>query len=178
MNGFELNKIAGAVFAALLTIFGMKTTYEIVGQEKKSPGIGMALPKAAVAAVSPTAAAFDFKAVAALMPNAKADAGQEGYKKCAACHTANKGGDNRVGPNLWNVVGRGLGAAPGFAYSEALKAKGGAWTWEALGAYLNNPRTAIPGNKMAFAGISDNQELADMLVYLRTLADQPAELPK
>ncbi|MFM2422054.1 MAG: hypothetical protein RL291_584, partial [Pseudomonadota bacterium] len=151
---------------------------EIVGAEKKSPGIGMTLPKGAVAAGPGPAAAFDFKAVAALMPNAKAEAGQEGYKKCAACHTPEKGGANRVGPNLWNVVGRGLGAVPGFAYSDPLKAKGGQWTWEALAAYLNNPRTAIPGNKMAFAGIGDNQDLADMLVYLRTLADTPAELPK
>jgi cytochrome c len=177
MDGFELNKIAGAIFAALLTIFGMKTAYEIVGHEPKSKGVGIALPKAAVATGGPAAAAFDFKAVAGLLSGAKADAGQEGYKKCAACHTANKGGENRVGPNLWNVVNRNLGGTPGFAYSEALKGKGGTWTWEALATYLNKPATAIPGNKMAFAGISDNQDLADMLAYLRTLADTPASLP-
>lgn len=178
MNAFELNKIFGAVLAALLMIFGLKTAYEIVGVEPKTAGVGLALPKAAVGIVGPAAAAFDFKAVAALLPKANVEAGQDGYKKCAACHTATKGGDNRVGPNLWNVVGRNLGQAPGFAYSEALKGKGGAWSWEPLAAYLNKPTTAIPGNKMAFAGIADSRDMADMLAYLRTLSDKPVDLPQ
>ncbi len=83
-----------------------------------------------------------------------------------------------MGLNLYGIVNRKIGQHAGFNYSDALKAKGGEWTWEALAAYINNPRAAVPGNKMAFAGVTDDADLADMLAYLRTLADSPAEAPK
>ena len=89
-----------------------------------------------------------------------------------------KGGPNRTGPNLYGVVDRDVGKHEGFNYSPALKDKGGKWDWAHLAAYLHNPRQAIPNNRMAFPGVSDNAELADLLAYLRTLSDSPAALPK
>ena len=178
MNAFEFNKIAGAVLTALLLVFGLKTLFEIKMVEAIPAKPGLVLPVTAAASggvVAPVA--FSFDAVKGLLAKASAEAGEDTFKKCAACHSPGKGGENKVGPNLWGVIGRKLGAHGGFAYSDAVKAKGGEWTWEALATYLYNPRDSIPGNKMAFAGIQDNQDLADVLVYLRKLADSPAALP-
>ena len=113
-----------------------------------------------------------------LLPKASPDSGQDSFKKCLSCHTPQKGGPNGTGPNLWGVVGRKPGSHPGFPYSEPMKNKGGEWTWEALATYLHDPKAAIPGNKMAFPGIKDNAELADVLAYMRKLSDTPAPLPQ
>ena len=106
------------------------------------------------------------------------EAGQAVFKKCAACHTPDKGSKNGVGPNLWGIVSRAVGNVDGFGYSTVIKGKGGNWTWPNLAGYLYDPKGYAPDNKMQFVGIKDAGDLADLLAYLRTLADSPAELPK
>ncbi len=177
MDSFELNKIAGAALSALLVIFGTKALLDVVYKEPKLEKVAYALPMTAPVAGAADAGGFDFKQIAGLMPKANAEAGQDSFKKCAACHTPEKGGQNRVGPNLWGVVGRPVGVGS-FGYSDSMKGKGGTWGWEQLATYLYDPRAAIPGNKMAFAGVKDAADLADILAYLRKLADAPSELPK
>jgi cytochrome c len=175
----QLNTIAMGVLSAALFAFGGKTLIEVMSKEHHAAKPGYVLPVAKVAAIGGAAApaGFSFAKIAELLPKVSADAGEEGFKKCAACHTNTKGGDNKVGPNLWNVVGRPVGQSAGFAYSEAVKAKGGNWSWETLAAYLNDPRGNIPGNKMAFAGLTDPTDLAEMLAYLRKLGDKPVDFP-
>jgi cytochrome c len=95
-----------------------------------------------------------------------------------ACHTGDKGGRNLVGPNLWGIVGRPRASHAGFPYSDAMKNHPGNWSFEELAKYLHDPRADIPGNKMAFPGVKDNAELADLLAFLRTLSDNPAPLPQ
>lgn len=179
MDGFEVNKIAGAVLAAMLVIAGGKTVMDIGLHKHKAEKPGWALP---VTAVAPKAgepvAPFDVKAVLALLPKASPENGQDTFKKCLACHTPEKGGRNLVGPNLWGVVGRKVGEVSGFNYSEAMKKHGGAWTWEELAKYLHSPVEAVPGNRMQFPGVKDSTDLADLLVYIRKLADTPAPLPQ
>ena len=179
MDAFEVNKTVGAVLSAMLVIFASKTVLDIAYREHKPEKPGWALPITDVASHSAAPAAlFDAKEVLGLLAKASADNGQDSFKKCLACHTPQKDGKNGTGPNLWGVVGRKPGAHAGFPYSDAMKNKGGEWNWEALAAYLHDPKGAVPGNKMAFPGIRDNAELADVLVYLRKLSDSPAALPK
>jgi cytochrome c len=180
MDAFEVNKTAGAVLAALLVAFGGKTMLDIVYKEHKPEKPGWALP---ITEIAPTAskepaAPFEAGKVLALLSKANPDNGQDTFKRCLQCHTPDKGGRNLTGPNLWGVVGRARATQAGFPYSDAMKNHPGSWTFEELAKYLHDPKADIPGNKMAFAGVKDDVELADLLVYLRKLSDSPAPLPQ
>lgn len=105
--------------------------------------------------------------------------GAKVFQKCAACHTATKGGANGVGPNLYGVVGEGIGTgAGGFAFSDALKSKGGAWDFASLDQWLTSPRKFADGTKMTFAGLSNGKDRADVIAYLNQSSDAPKPLPK
>src|SRR6476619_4803899 len=94
---------------------------------------------------------------------ADAAAGEQVFKKCAACHNADKGGANQLGPNLWGVIGEPIGQGKGFAFSDALAKKGGSWDWDNLAQWLSSPKAFAPGTKMTFAGLSNPQDKADVI---------------
>ena len=108
---------------------------------------------------------------------ADATKGEQVFKKCAACHNADKGGANALGPNLWGVLGKPHGHVPGFAYSDALKGKPGNWDFMGLSDWLANPKKYAPGTKMTFAGLSNPQDRADIIAFLNTKSDAPQPLP-
>jgi cytochrome c len=112
-----------------------------------------------------------------LLAGADPARGKGTARVCASCHTFDQGGPNRVGPNLWAVVGRPVGAHGGFAYSAAVAGHGGAWTYEELDKYLTSPTRAIPGNKMAFNGIRNPRDRANLLAFLGSLNRSPAPYP-
>lgn len=179
MDAFEVNKTIGAVLSALLVIFASKTLLDIAQREHKPAKPGWALPITEVVAPSKEPAApFDPAQVIALLPKASPENGQDTFKKCMQCHTNDKGGRILTGPNLYGIVGRARATMAGFPYSEAMKSHPGNWTFEELAKYLHDPKADIPGNKMAFAGVKENADLADLLVYLRKLSDSPAPLPQ
>lgn len=183
MNSWEVTKIAAAVLSALLIIFGTKTAIEISQASHGKVIAGYKLPvkegaPGAIAAAGPSKA-ITIAEIAPLLTKASVEGGQAVFKKCLACHTPDKGGANRVGPNLWNIVDRSKSAVPGFTYSESAKAKASEkWSYEALVGFLYSPAGYMPGTKMQFAGVKDANELADVIAYLRSLADAPAALPK
>ncbi len=179
MDAFELNKIAGAVLLALLVIFGTKTMSNILFKAHKpeKPGYMVEVPDAPAHGADKTAEAPQVP-FATLLANANAEKGMGVAKKCSACHTFDKGGKNKIGPNLYGVLGSKLGASDGFAYSNALKAKGGTWDYEALNQFLASPKAFIQGTKMSFAGIKKDGQRADLVLYMRQQGDDKPPLPE
>lgn len=182
MDSFELNKILGAVLATclllLVTNFTANALFNPVPPEK--PGFEIALKAEGGAdgdggkeAAAPAAS----EPIEKLLQTASVEKGAAGAKKCAACHSLEKGGPNRVGPNLWGVVGRDRASHPGFNYSAAMKAKGGQWNDDELNKFIANPKGYVPGTAMGFAGIPKDSERADVIAYLNTLSDNPAPPP-
>ena len=113
--------------------------------------------------------------IASLLPTADAAKGAEVFKKCAACHTINQGGANGIGPNLYATMGEAIAQGKGgFAFSDALKAVGGTWDWDKMNAWLTSPRKFAPGTKMTFAGLSNPQDRANVILYLN---QQGSNLP-
>jgi cytochrome c len=110
---------------------------------------------------------------------AKADPakGQQVFNKCAACHNADKGGPNQMGPNLWGVLGEPIGQGKGFPFSDALAKKGGTWNWDNLSEWLTSPRAFAPGTKMTFAGLGDPQDRANVIAFLNQHSDAPKPIP-
>jgi cytochrome c len=113
-----------------------------------------------------------------LLANADLSSGERVARRCAACHTFEEGGANGVGPNLWGVVGADIAAHAGFSYSDALTSLDGDWTFEALDAFIENPSAFAPGTAMSFRGLRDETQRMDLLVYLRSLSNNPVALPE
>jgi cytochrome c len=181
MNNFEFNKIFAAVLLALLTAWiASFIGHKLVHPEKLEKN-AYVVEGVAPSGGAETAAAPADKGpapIAALLVSASIDAGQKYSRACAACHSFEKGGPNKVGPNLYGIVGNKHAHMDGFAYSSVIKdMHDKAWDYEELNHFLYNPRTYAPGTKMAFAGIKNDQDRANVIAWLRTLADAPVPLP-
>lgn len=178
MDSIEINKYAGALLGALLAIFGSRTFADILFHAEQPEKPGWELASTAPADKAPAdAPKAEIVPIAVRLTSADAAAGENAFRKCASCHTVDKGGPNRVGPNLWGVVTADKGVHEGFKYSSAMAAKEGNWTFEALDGFLTAPKAWLPGTSMGFAGVRDDQERANIILYLRSLSDSPAALP-
>lgn len=178
MDSFELNKVTASFLTALLiAMIGSLLSdhllrpiplekpaliIEGVEEEPKSGGKSADIP---------------LKPITPLLASASVERGQGIAKKCTQCHTFDKGGPNRTGPNLWGVIGSKLAYVTTFAYSSSFKSKGGNWDSETLNTFLHKPRAFVSGTKMSFVGLKDEQDRADLIAYLHTLSDNPAPLP-
>lgn len=178
MDSFELNKILGAILGTCLFLLVMNITAGAIFTPPKldKPGFDIAVQEApAEAAKGPAEPA---KPIEELLASASVEKGANSAKKCLACHSFEKNGPNKVGPNLFGVLDRDKASHGGFNYSAAMKSKGGKWTFDDLNQFLANPKAFVAGTSMSFAGLPRDTERADVIDYLRTLADNPLPLPK
>ena len=168
------NTIAGWVlFAGIVALGGSIVTGEVYHQERPEK---MGYPIAGVVEEGAGAAVAE-KPIEFYLASADAAKGAEVFKKCAACHNADKGGANALGPNLWGVLGEPIGKGKGFAWSDALAAVGGNWDWTSLNHWLASPKAMAAGTKMTFAGLSNPEDRANVIAFLNSKSDAPKPLP-
>ena len=180
MDSFEINKILGAVLATclvlLITSFTANALFAPKAPEK--PGFAIAAKEEAGKGGEAAPAAAQSEPIEKLLASASVEKGAASAKVCQTCHTFEKGGPNRVGPNLFGIVGDHKGEGRGgFNFSAPMKAKGGEWSIDDLNKFIANPKGFIPGTAMGFAGIQKDSQRADVIDYLHTLADTPEPLP-
>jgi cytochrome c len=179
MNSWTFNKISGAVLGTSLLVLGLQNLSgvlfhtELPADDKQGFLIETATAEEASAGAAEAAVS-----IGTLLAAADATKGATVGKACAACHVFEKGGANKTGPALHDVVERPIASAAGFAYSEAAKAKSAEkWTYDNLNAFLKAPKKYMPGTKMAFGGIGNDKKRADLIAYLASLSDAPKPFP-
>lgn len=179
-SNLELNKICAAFLIFSIVVLGgsLMVDYFYMGHEqpsaKKGYQIEVSDEERSIGTTNETAADpfanIDFFA---LLKNASVEKGKKLFKKCVSCHTADKDGENRVGPALWNVMDRPIASKKDYNYSQVFQNHGGNWTEEQLFRYLYKPSKYMPGTRMVFAGIKDEKDLADLVLYLNSLSEKP-----
>ena len=179
MDSFEINKIVAAILMVALLVIGIGKLSSIVFhvEKPKVPGYVVEVSQVASGSNTETEAVEEKVDISALMAMGDAVSGEKVFKKCAACHSINKGGKNKIGPALYNVVGRKVGDISDYKYSKALAAYGKEWTFEELNGFLIKPTKWVKGTKMAYAGLRKEKDRASVIKYLNKNSDNPLPLP-
>jgi cytochrome c len=180
MNPY-VNMAVGALLATVFVLMSVSIASEGIFHSPAPEKEGFAIVAAEEPAAGEAAEAPAAVPVGQLMASADATAGANVFKKCQSCHSIEKGGPNKVGPDLWDLVNRPIATHGGFSYSAALKefSNGGqeTWTFDHLNHFLAAPRAYVKGTAMGFAGLKNDQERANLLAYIREQADNPVPLP-
>ena len=179
MDSFEINKIVAAVLMVALLVIGIGKLSDVIFHVEKpeKPGYSVEVESVATTTLSSSTTEKDIVDIAALMAMGDIAHGEKVFKKCAACHSILKGGKNAIGPALYNVVGRKIGAIEDYKYSKALATYGKEWSFEELNGFLIKPAKWIKGTKMAYAGLRKEKDRASVIKYLNENSDSPLPLP-
>ena len=180
MDSFEINKIIAAILMVALLIIGIGKLSNIIFHVEKpeTPGYSVEVDQEVVITAKSVSEAPKEKVdLASLMALGDITTGEKVFKKCAACHSIIKGGKNNIGPALYNVVGRKVGAVSDYKYSKALTNYDKEWSFEELNGYLIKPAKWIKGTKMSFAGLRKEKDRASVILYLNQNSDNPLPLP-
>ncbi|HVW55261.1 MAG TPA: cytochrome c family protein [Rhizobiaceae bacterium] len=180
MDSFEYNKIIGALLGTIFVVFSIALLSDAIFSSPKpeKPGFTIKAEETVAAGAAKPAAPVQ---IAPLLAKADPKKGEQIFHRCEACHDGTKGGPNKVGPNLWGVVGRPIASHPGYSYSAGMKKFSDDskkhWTYQLISEFITSPRKEVPGTAMGFAGLDDPQDRANVISYLRTLSDNPEPLP-
>ena len=173
--GFEINKLVAAILVTILIVFGIGEISDIIFKVNKTGVVAYKVEE-------PSGSSSEAKAessveISSLLSLGDITHGEKVYKKCAACHSINKDGRNKIGPKLYNVVGKATGATSDYKYSKALISYSKTWTFEELNGFLIKPAKWIKGNKMGFAGLKNDKDRASVILHLNQNSDNPQPLP-
>ncbi len=182
MDSFEINKIIASILLTALIIIGLGKIVDVLFYVEKPKvsaykveGIDQNLSGKEVSVNSEKATeVVDIKALLAMGDLAH---GEKVFKKCSACHMIAADGKNKIGPNLWGVIGRKAGAIGDYNYSKAMIAYAKEWTFEEMNSYLIKPQAYIKGTKMAFAGLRKEKDRASVILYMNSKSSSPKALP-
>ena len=179
MDSFELNKIIAAILMVVLLVIGLgKITDGVFHVKKpKNPGYRVEVDGQLASGTSQATEIVEKIDIASVMALGDIANGEKIFKKCAACHSINKGGKNKIGPALYNVVGRVVGGVDDYKYSKALASYGKEWTFEELNGFLTKPSSYLKGTKMSYAGLRKEKDRASVIKYLNQNSDSPKLLP-
>ena len=180
MDSFEINKIVAAILMVALLVIGIGKLSDVIFHVEKPevPGYAVEVDQAVtVSTQSNSETNVEKIDIVALMAMGDLATGEKVFKKCAACHSIVKGGKNNIGPALYNVVGRKVGAISDYKYSKALSEYENDWSFEELNGYLIKPAKWIKGTKMAFAGLRKEKDRASVILYMNQNSDNPLPLP-
>ena len=174
--GFEINKIIVAVLVTFLVVFGIGKISDLIFQTETNVvayKVESSIENSAATTISEESS-IDISALLAVGDIAT---GEKVFKKCKSCHSIKKGGGNKIGPALWNVMFRKVGGIADYKYSKALTSYGKEWSWEEMNGFLIKPSKWIPNNKMGFAGLKSEKDRASVILYLNQNSDNPRPLP-
>ena len=173
--GFEINKLVAAILVTVLIVFGIGEISDIIFKVNTTGVVAYKVEEPARS--SSEAKAESSLEISSFLSLGDVTRGAKVYKKCAACHSINKDGKNKIGSKLYNVVGRATGATSGYKYSKALISYSKTWTFEELNGFLIKPAKWIKGNKMGFAGLKNDKDRASVILHLNQNSDNPQPLP-
>ena len=179
MDSFELNKIIAAVLMVALLVIGLGKIADVAFhvEKPKNPGYKVEGQVKLASSTSETSKVIEKIDIVAVMAQGDVTSGEKIFKKCAACHSINKGGKNKIGPALYNVVGGNVGGVTDYKYSKTLASYGKAWTFEELNGFLIKPSAYLKGTKMSYAGLRKEADRASVIKYLNQNSDSPKPLP-
>ncbi|MER9965600.1 cytochrome c family protein [Mesorhizobium sp. M0060] len=181
MDSNEVNKLLAGFLGTVFIVFSVGIVSDALFASPAPEKPGFAIEATEPAEGGPAAPAAEAKPIAELLATANAEAGAAIFKKCQACHSGEKGGPNKVGPDLWDIIDRPVAEHEGFAYSAGMKefSKGGSekWTYDNLNHFITSPKKFVKGTAMGFAGLPKDEDRANVIAYLRTLSDNPKPLP-
>ena len=180
MDSFEINKIVAAILMVALLIIGIGKLSDIIFhvEKPKTPGYAVEVDDAVKTSTKSLSETTEDKIdISSLMALGDLTHGEKVFKKCAACHMIAVDGKNKIGPNLWGVIGRTAGAINDYNYSKAMKAYAKEWTFEEMNSYLIKPQAYIKGTKMAFAGLRKEKDRASVILYMNSKSASPKAIP-